>query len=84
MASKFRPRVGFMRERYSTALCPSRYTSFLRDSGFLTRWQATSSIAFLVLERDRLAQVRRETGMTPGEELLDQLPRNRVALDQAS
>jgi hypothetical protein len=36
IASKFRPRDGFMRERYRTAFWPSRYTSFLRDKGFLT------------------------------------------------
>ena len=30
MASKFLPSEGFMRERYSTACWPSRYTSFWR------------------------------------------------------
>ena len=37
IASKFRPSDGFMRERYSTAFWPSRYTSFLSDKGALTR-----------------------------------------------
>jgi hypothetical protein len=31
MASTFRPREGFMRERLRTAFWPSRYTSFLRE-----------------------------------------------------
>jgi len=37
MASKFRPRNGFIFERYKTAFWPSRYTSFLSDKGALTR-----------------------------------------------
>jgi hypothetical protein len=33
---QFRPRQGFMRERYKTALWPSRYMSFLSESGART------------------------------------------------
>jgi len=66
MASMLRPSEGFVRDRYSTAF-----------------WHhATSSDGLLVLERDRITDVRREARMSPGQELPGEFLGDRVSLDQ--
>jgi hypothetical protein len=69
MASKFRPRVGFIAGAVQHGLLSVEVHELLEGQRVSDEVAGHVLDRLLELKRDRLAHARRETGMTPGEEL---------------